>query len=139
MNRMRTVEEYGLDKSAWTIAQAGIKAMQYSKSHAKELTEKIYVAPENWRPEQYGSHPDEIRDLVTTSRRKMADQLIKEGHSAEEAKGLAKDHIKATIDIGHFNMWRQHFQAKPGESPEKRDQRFNKWMLDETEKLAKEG
>jgi hypothetical protein len=139
MNRMKTVEEYGLDKSAWTIAQAGIKAMQYSKSHEKELNEKIFVAPENWRPEQYGSHPDEIRSLVTTSRKKMAEQLKKEGHSEEEAKKLAKDHIKATVDIGHFNMWRQHFQAKEGESPEKRNQRFDKWMLDETEKLAKEG
>jgi len=139
MNRMRTVEEYGLDKSAWTIAQAGLKAFQYTKAHQKDLNEDIYVAPENWRPEQYGSHPDEIRALITTSRKQMTQQLVKEGHSEDEAKKLAKNHIKATVDIGHFNMWRQHFQAKPGESVEQRDKRFDKWMLDETEKLAKDG
>ncbi len=139
MNRMKTVEDYGLDKSAWTIAQAGLKAFQYTKAHQKELNESIYVAPENWRPEQYGSHPDEIRALVTTSRKQMTQQLKKEGYSEDEAKKLAKEHIKATVDIGHFNMWRQHFQANPGESAQQRDKRFDKWMLDETEKLAKEG
>ena len=69
----------------------------------------------------------------------MREQLMKEGYSEEEAKRKAKEHIKATIDIGHYNLWRQHFVAKEGESPEERNKRFNKWLLDETKKLAKEG
>ena len=68
----------------------------------------------------------------------MQQQLEKEGYSDEEAKRKAKEHIKATIDIGHFNMWRQHFVAE-GKSPAERDKEFNKWLLKQTEKLAKDG
>mgnify|MGYP001454408654 CR=1 FL=1 len=139
MNRVQTVEEYGKIKVAQTIAQAGIKAMNYTEQHQKELNEPIYVAPENWRAEQYGSHPDEIRSIVTESRKAMQQQLIKEGYSEEEAKSRAKNHIKATLDIGHFNTWRQHFVVQTGESPTDRNKRFDDWLLKETQKLAKEG
>ncbi|MBU1198730.1 MAG: sugar phosphate isomerase/epimerase [Nanoarchaeota archaeon] len=139
MNRIQTVEEFGKNKTAQTISEAGLIAMKYSDSHRKELNESIYVAPESWRTEQYGSHPDEIRAIITDSRKQMANQLVKEGYSKEEAARKSKEHIKATLDIGHFNLWRQHFVAKPGESPEHRDKRFNNWMLNTTEKLAKDG
>lgn len=139
MNRIQTVQDYGKNKVAQTIADAGMKAMIYTDQHRKELNEPIFVAPENWRPEQYGNHPDEVRCLVLESRKKMKEQLIKEGYSEEEAKGKAKEHIKATIDIGHYNLWRQHFVAKDGETPEQRNKRFDNWILKETEKLAKEG
>lgn len=138
MNRIQTVEEYGKNKVAQTIAEGGLTAMKYTEQHQKELNDPIFVAPENWRPEQYGSHPDEIRTLVLESRKKMQQQLEKEGYSEEEAKSKAKEHIKATIDIGHFNMWRQHFVVE-GKSPEERDKEFNKWLLKQTEKLAKDG
>jgi len=139
MNRIQTVEEYGKDKVAQTIADSAMKAMIYTEQHRKELNEPIYVAPENWRPEQYGSHPDEIRAIVTDSRKKMQEQLIREGYSEDEAKRKAKEHIRATLDVGHFNMWRQHFVAESGETPEARGKRFDKWLLKETEKLAKDG
>jgi len=139
MKRIKTIEEYGKEKVADTIAHAGIKAMVYTEQHRKELNEPIFVAPENWRPEQYGSHPDEIRTLVLEARKKMQEQLVREGYSEEEAKRRAKEHIKATLDIGHFNLWRQHFVKKPGETPEERNKRFNKWLLKQTKKLAEEG
>ena len=139
MRRIQTVQDYGKNKVAQTIADSGIKAMIYSDQHRKELNEPIFVAPENWRPEQYGSHPDEIRCLVLESRKNMQEQLVKEGYSEEEAKRRSKEHIKATLDIGHYNMWRQHFVAKPDENPKEREKRFNKWLLEETKKLAKEG
>ncbi|HJX06143.1 MAG TPA: TIM barrel protein [Candidatus Nanoarchaeia archaeon] len=139
MNRVQTIEQFGKGKVAETIAQAGIKAMIYTDQHRKELNEPIFVAPENWRPEHYGSHPDEIKAIVEESRKKMQEQLVKEGHSEEEAKSKAKEHIKATLDIGHFNMWRQHFKKLDGETPDARNKRFDKWLLKETEKLAKGG
>ncbi|KYK27105.1 hypothetical protein AYK26_00195 [Euryarchaeota archaeon SM23-78] len=139
MRRMQTIKDYGKHKVAQTIADAGRKAMIYTDQHRKELNEPIFVAPENWRPEQYGSHPDEIRELVKESRKKMQEQLRREGYSEEEAKKKAKEHIKATIDIGHYNMWRQYFEARDDETPAQREKRFNKWLLEETKKLAKEG
>ena len=139
MNRIQRVEDYGMNKVAQTIASGGIKAMVYTDQHRKELDEPIFVAPENWRPEQYGSHPKEIKDLVLESRKKMKEQLIKEGYSEEEAKRKAKEHIKATVDVGHINLWRQHFVAREGETPEQRNKRFDKWLLKETKKLADDG
>ena len=139
MNRIQTIQKYGQGKVAQTIAQAGMKAMIYTDQYRAELNEPIYVAPENWRPEQYGSHPDEIRGLVRESRKQMAQQLIKEGHSEEDAKRKAGAHIKATLDIGHFNLWRQHFVAREDETPQQRNKRFDNWLLTQTKKLAEEG
>ncbi len=140
MNRTESIEDYGLNKTAETIATVGLKAMKYTKANKDHLKEDLYVAPENWRTEEFGSHPDEIRKIINVSRAKMEEQLVKrEGYSEEEAKKLAKNHIKATLDIGHLNLWRQHFIAKDGESPKDRDKRFETWALKETEKLAKEG
>jgi hypothetical protein len=59
--------------------------------------------------------------------------------SEDEAKKAAEQHIKATIDTGHFNTWRKYFQANPGESLEHTDERFKKWLLNKTEDLAKSG
>jgi len=139
LRRVETVDQYGIKKTADTIATLGMKAFKFSEAHQKELNEPIYVAPENWSPEQYGSHPDELRNIVEESRKKMRQQLIKEGYSEEVAKEKAKEHIKATLDVGHFNLWRQHFNKEKDETPEDRDKRFNKWLLDETKKLAKDG
>ncbi|MEM4637519.1 MAG: TIM barrel protein [Candidatus Woesearchaeota archaeon] len=139
MNRITTLEDYGLNKSTETIAQAAINAMYYSEKNKKNIQEPIYVAPESWLPQMYGSHPDEIRTLIQKSREEMAKMLMQKGYSKEEAMEKAKTHIKATIDTGHFNQWRKYWQAKPGEDPEKAEKRFEKWYLDEVEKLAKEG
>jgi hypothetical protein len=57
----------------------------------------------------------------------------------EEAKKAAEEHIKATIDTGHFNTWRKFFQANPGETIDQTDKRFKDWLVNKTEDLAKSG
>ncbi|MBN2459791.1 sugar phosphate isomerase/epimerase [Candidatus Woesearchaeota archaeon] len=139
MKRVETVENYGLKKTAETMSHLGMKAYRYSQDHAKELEESIYVAPENWDIKEYGSHPDEMKKIIKESRKKMVEQLMVEGLPEEEAQRKAKEHIKATLDVGHFNLWRSRFERLDGESMKDRDKRFDKWLIEETKKLAKEG
>jgi len=140
MKRIKSAEIVGLNRSTTNMARAGIYAMQQSQKHKKDLKEDIYIAPENWQVQQFGSHPDELIKLVQESRKKMAKELqAKYGKSEDEAKKLSANHIKSTIDIGHLNMWRQHFVAKPGESEQNRDKRFNKWAIDKTKEMIKAG
>lgn len=140
LRKVKTVEEYGIKKSAQGIAEAGMYAYQQTNKNRKNLEEDIYVAPENWQASQFGGHPDEMIELVKTSRKEMANRLQKMGgKSAEEAKDLAKRHIKSTIDIGHLNLWRTHFVARPGESEAAKDRRFNKWAIDKTKEMINAG
>ena len=139
--RLKSVEKYGMEKSAETVSLAAMEAMRKYNSRKDKygLEEPIFVAPENWDPRFYGSHPDEYIALIKASRNKMKEQLMKEGYDAKKAQELAKNHIKGTLDIGHLNLWRSYFQAKEGESPEKRDKRFNEWLMTQTERLTKGG
>jgi hypothetical protein len=57
--------------------------------------------------------------------------------SKEEAQKAASTHIKATLDTGHFNMWRKYWNNDPHKSIQENDTDFKKWMLDKTEELAK--
>ncbi|MFH1174929.1 MAG: TIM barrel protein [archaeon] len=139
VRHMKPIEEYGIKRTAETIGKAGIVAMHETERQKKHLTQPIFVAPENYDQEFYGSHPQEVREVVEESRKAMQQQLVKEGYGKEEAKELAAKHIKATIDIGHLNMWKQHMEAKAGESPTQRDARFKKWVLAHAESLAKDG
>jgi hypothetical protein len=68
----------------------------------------------------------------------MAERLVKErGLSEAEARKKAETHLKATLDTGHFNMWRKYWQNDPSKSMEQNDKDFQKWMLSKTEELAK--
>ncbi|MFP4568182.1 MAG: TIM barrel protein [Candidatus Woesearchaeota archaeon] len=138
IDNIESAKKYGLKKTAETISAAGIKAMEvYNKNKDKyDLDDPLYVAPENWNQQHYGSHPDEMRAIVTESRRAMAEKLKIRGYSQEEADKLAETHIKATLDIGHLNSLRYNFVA---DDPNKSDAEFDKWMLDQTEKLVKDG
>ncbi|MCF7866091.1 sugar phosphate isomerase/epimerase [Candidatus Woesearchaeota archaeon] len=138
--RLKTVEEYGVQKTAETVSAAAMEAMRkYNANKDKYgLEDPIFVAPENWDARFYGSHPEEYMNLIKASRTKMVERLTKEGHSKKEAEDLAKTHIKGTLDIGHLNLFRSHFQAEDGETPEERDKRFDKWMLHWADKLTKE-
>lgn len=139
MNRVVTLEDYGLKKSAETIAAAGMNAMYVSNKHKKDLKDPIYIAPESFMPQMYGSHPDEIRRIIVESRKEMSRVLQTKGYTEHDAQEKAKQHIKATLDTGHFNQWRKYWEAKPGENPDQAEKRFEKWYLNESEKLAKEG
>ncbi|MCF7872127.1 hypothetical protein K9L97_03770 [Candidatus Woesearchaeota archaeon] len=137
--RIMSIEKYGVQKTAETVANAGMEAMRKYQRYKTDLDEPIYVAPENWDTRFYGSHPEEYMNLIKASRERMQKQLVLEGHSKEEANKLAKTHIKGTLDVGHLNLFRSNFEAKDGETPEERDKRFNKWLLKWTDKLTKEG
>jgi hypothetical protein len=135
LGKLKTIKDYGLEKSADTIARLGMYAMQKTEQH--HLKNPLFIAPENWHPMQYGSHPQELREIVESSRKKMA-ELLETRYGKEKAKEIAEKHIAATFDIGHLNTWRKHFKPLEGESLNQTDKRFNEWMLKEAEQLAKD-
>ena len=142
MDNITTAEEVGLNRTAKTIAEAALYAMdKYNKNKDKYgLEDPLYVAPENFDPRSYGSHPDEYRKAIDASRKAMIERLEKRNIPREQAQKLAKTHIKGTLDIGHLNLYRNYFQPKDeNETPEQTQKRFEKWMLKESEKLMKEG
>lgn len=153
-----TAEEYAKKQSLKSYAELGIEAMQESKR--PDVDKDIFIAPENIFPEMgYGSHPDELIELVTSAREEMTKMLTQKkildphgrrdrdgniieianphytGMSEKQAKKEAKDHIKATFDTQHLGMWWKHFQPLPGETTEKRKERFDKWYGKMVEKL----
>jgi hypothetical protein len=139
VERIKPLEEVGIERTAKGVAKAGMKAMFETDKNRKELNEPIFISPESYEPSTYGAHPDEIRNIITKSRQEMTNMLTKQGYSRHEAEEKAKQHIKGTLDSGHFNMWRQHFQAKEGENPAQTSKRFEKWYIGETEKMFKNG
>tara|TARA_Y100000310_G_C20702985_1_gene831813 strand:+ start:748 stop:2853 length:2106 start_codon:yes stop_codon:yes gene_type:complete len=135
-----TIENYAKQKSIKSYTELGIYSMDVSKDnpHAKG---DLFVAAENIFPEMgYGSHPEEMTELIKKSREKMAEQLVtSRNFSEEEAKNAAENHIKATIDLQHLGMWRKNFVAKPGESKQEVDDRFEDWYMKQFKKMEKEG
>jgi hypothetical protein len=140
LKHMKPIEDVGIWRTADTISDAAMHAIEVTKKNKDHLKNDIYVAPESYDPNLYGGHPDEIRNIIQKSRERLVEKLTRNNHyKKEEAEKLAANHIKGTLDIGHLNMWRQFMVRKDNESMEDFDKRFNKWVLDETEKLAKEG
>ncbi len=137
MDRFKPIEEVGIQRTADTLGKAGIKAMMATEKHKKDLKDPIFIAPENVFAEFYGSHADELIRIVEEGRKDMANKLVRNyGYSESEAKKKASEHIRATFDTGHFNTWRQHFQAKPNEGSDETDKRFKKWYLGEVQKMV---
>lgn len=123
---IKTLKEYALGKSAANIAELGVYALKIEKD--KGLKKPMFIAPENVFPESYGSHPQELKELVQEARHKMAEKLVKDKHMGqEEADKAAEEHIKATFDIGHANTWRKYFQGT--------DEEFKKWFIKQTKDL----
>ena len=149
VQRSKLADEFAVGETAKSMAEIGEYAwMMTNKAHKDykdgkanyDIKNPIYIAPENLFPETYGSHPDELKKLVIEGRKAMAKRLKSNyGMKEDEAEKLAKEHIRATFDIGHANIWRKYFVGKPGESLDQRDKRFNKWLLKKTKTLLKEG
>ncbi|MEK6868357.1 MAG: TIM barrel protein, partial [Nanoarchaeota archaeon] len=156
------VHRYAKDKTSMSYAQAGIMAMEETK--LKKTKRDVFVAPENLFPEMgYGTHPDELIELVTDGRKKMVELLTKKqipsfreerdkdgnlkivtnpyyrGVSEQEARKIADRHIKATFDTQHLGMWWAHFQPLQGETVDQRKKRFDGWYKDQVVKLEKSG
>lgn len=129
------MEEYVLEKSKQSYAEAGIAAMQIQdKQGPKNIKKDLYVGPEIGWPQYYGSHPQEFVDLILGAREIMKKQLIAQGYSPARAAEEAKKHIKGTFDTSHMGMWLQTFHP---ELPwDKRKREFDKWYKEQIEWLA---
>lgn len=168
------IDEYAKKQTFRSMAELGVYSVDISK-HGKHVNRPIYLAPEHIFPEMgYGSHPDEIIEYVKKSREEMVKfltekriedphariQLDKNGRpeigtvnnpyykpdiSKEEAKKMAEQHIKATLDTQHLSMWRKHLQPlyiqEKGrvETQEELNKRFDKWYMEQIKKMHKEG
>ncbi len=156
------VMRYAKDKTSMSYAQTGLLAMDQTR-HNPHAKQSVFVAPENIFPEMgYGSHPDELIELVQDARKKMVELLTakkilnpyekrdKEGNlimidnpyreaklSKEQAEEYAQKHIRATLDTQHLGMWWSYFQQKPGESEAQRRERFDSWYKEQIKKMEK--
>lgn len=136
MKSLRPLEQYVLEKSAQTYAEAGLAAWQAQQTNSKSLKRDLYVGPELGWPQFYGSHPKEFRDLILLARKRMAEKLCQEGVSPSVAESEAKKHIKGVFDTSHMGMWLQNF--RPDLPWKERLEKFNKWYKEQVEWLAKE-
>ena len=141
IRHVETAESYALKEAYDAYAQAGMNAMEKTKqlNQKGQLKKPISIAMENLFPESYGSHPDELISLVKGGRERMSKMLQQRGLSEKQARERAKEHITATFDTGHFNMWRKYWRGDSGKSLEQNDNDFNKWALKKVENLAKSG
>jgi sugar phosphate isomerase/epimerase len=156
-----SISKYAKKKSMQSYAEAGITAMRESQTNP-HVNKDVFVAPENIFPEMgYGSHPEELKELVLDARKEMVKHLTEkmiedpsgkvdeEGNplmianphysdlSRDQAAELAKKHIKATLDTQHMGMWWKHFRPKAGETEDQRRKRFNGWYMDQVDELSK--
>ena len=141
-----SAEKYALKESHRSYAEAALHAFDLTKQ--RNLERPLMITMENIYPESYGAHPDELKSLIINSRKKMVDMLTKpeiDGDpnpnfrpdiSRQEAEKAASTHIKATLDIGHMNMWRKYWQNDPKKSISENDGEFKKWFIKKTEELA---
>ena len=144
VKNVESADKYAKKQSFSAYADAGLAAMKQSQRLQEEgkLKKPLMVALENIYPESYGSHPDELIELVQRSQEAMAQKLMKNKefkNNHAEALKVAKTHIKATFDTGHLNMWRKYWVDDDKKSMKQNDEAFKKWTLENVEKMAKSG
>lgn len=141
IKHVESADTYALREAFDSYADAGIYAMMHTEKlkREKSLKKPVAIAMENLFPENYGAHPDELKFLVKGGRERMKELLMQRGMNEEEAKAKAKEHLVATFDTGHLNMWRKYWQGDPNKTLEENDKDFDKWMLKKVEELAKDG
>ncbi len=148
----RSIGDYGMDRTNESVAELAIEAAKVTKD--RKLDKSLFVAPENLWDGNYGSHPKDLKEIIQNSRKKFIDFALKDQiemngklvdnpyknkiekiHgkklSEEDAKKYAKDHIKATFDIGHANIWRKYFEGS--------DEEFKQWIGTEIKDLTDNG
>lgn len=139
LEHIQDISKYGKAQSIKSFADAGLYALDVTRD--AKTDKPIFISPENIFPEfGYGSHPNELIEIVNDSREAMAERLVKErGMHYSEAKRLAKRHIAATLDTEHLGLWKKNFVRRSGETEEKFEKRFNTWYLKNVQKLADSG
>lgn len=157
LTHIKPIETYALEQSYKTLAQAGIEAFEQTKNNPHVKSDRpVFIAVENWDPNAYGSHPDEMIKIIQNSRDKMVEYMTQSeitdstgkrienpfyqsGVGKDEAQKYAEQHIKMTLDTEHLGLWRKKFMPMPGEKRGETNERFNKWYLEQIDKLAESG
>jgi len=144
--------DYGIKRTNESVAELAIEAAKITKD--KKLDKPLFIAPENLWDGNYGSHPQDLKKIIKDSRNQFVefatkDKIIINGNevdnsfkkqiekihgkklSIDDAKKYAKDHIKATFDIGHANIWRKYFDGS--------DEEFKQWLGTEVKDLTDNG
>lgn len=139
IKHIQSAETFALEEAYDSYAQAGISAMRQSDKmqRAGQLKKPIAIAMENLFPESYGAHPDELIKLVLESRKKM-EMVLQEKYkmSKDEAATRAQQHITATIDTGHVNMWRKYWVGDNKKTIEQNDAEFDTWVVKKMAEMA---
>ncbi|MBI2112678.1 hypothetical protein HYT52_04040 [Candidatus Woesearchaeota archaeon] len=141
IRHVQSADTYAKKEAADAYATAALTAMEQSRKleQMNKLKKPIALAMENLFPETYGAHPEELIDLVNSSRKVMQQKLIQRGLSEDEAKKRSEQHIIATLDTGHLNMWRKYWRGDPSKTIDQNDQEFNKWMMEKVGKMMDAG
>ncbi len=139
LNHAKPIGKYAIEKSTDSYAEAGIYA--FDQTRARQLPKPVFIAAEQVFPEMgYGSHPDEMIELIQKSRERMAHKLMDErGYDAEKAKKIASEHLKMTLDTEHVGLWKRYFQKREGENEQQFNKRFSEWYMDQIKKMEKAG
>ena len=155
---MISAHKYAIREAVKGYAEAGIHAMDCTVDPKRP----IMITMENIFPERYGGHPEELKKLIRESREEMVERLSHErikdpagrkdahgniimvdnpykrsGVTEEQARKEAEEHIKATLDTGHLNVWRKYWKDDPDKSIKENDESFKRWIVKEVEDLAK--
>lgn len=144
LKEYKPIEVRGLEFSAKNMATLGIEAMEATIDQRKKGNDiaPIFLSPEGYDVNLFGSSPRELATLVEKSREQMVEQIwskekgtVTEGrwkgvvNSEADAKKFARDHIRATVDIGHLNMMKAKFDETKGDN-------FDDWLIGELKDAA---
>jgi hypothetical protein len=117
----------------------------------------LYLAPENIMAGYgYMDSLEEYKAVIRSSWQEFAHKILSDETSykkiredyerttgekitKENVEEIAKRHIGGTFDNAHAGVWLKYFKREAGESEEARIDRFNKWLNDEAENMAREG
>ncbi|MAG72717.1 hypothetical protein CL620_00245 [archaeon] len=138
IRHIQSAETYAYSEATDAYARLGMNAMRHTdKLKAQGDSKKpLAVALENLFPESYGSHPDEIVDLVKGSRKRMQEMLVQNGMNKEKAMKRATEHLTITFDTGHINMWRKYWKGDPNKTLKENDDKFDEWVIDKVKDMA---
>lgn len=139
MRYIQSAPSYALQQSYEAYADAAVTAMRESRhlEQKGQLKRPLALAVENLFPESYGAHPDELINLVEKSRDAMVRRLTKEGMDQAEAVEKARQHLFATFDTAHCNMWWKYWKGDENKTMAQNKEEFDKWMLSKVEEMAK--
>ncbi len=150
--QLKPVQDYGSSMSCESYAELGITALRETNSNPNAKSD-LYVGPEIGWPHSYGGHPDEFIEIIKNSRKRMiklmtnkrvkdpASGLMKDSEyydenvTKDQAKSLARRHIKGMFDTGHMGMWWEHWKRDPKKSEEQNFKNFEQWYVDKVDEM----